>query len=350
MSSLRSRHVLDLVVVGDCNPDLVITGGDVTPAFGQAEKLVDGISLMIGGSAAITAVAAARLGLRVALVAAVGDDPAGELMLSLLASERVDISAVLVRAGQPTGMTAVLSVGTAGGPGGSPPQASTAGGPGGSPPQASTDRAILTALGAMTSLTAADVPPLRARHLHVSSYFLVERSLGPGLAGLLAAVRRRGLTTSLDTNYDPAGRWGDHLLRAALAESDVFVPNEAEALGISGEPDVGKAAAALSGLGVRSLVTKLGDRGALCGSGGPLVSVPAVVPVDTTGAGDCFNAGLIAGLLDGLELTRAVALGCAVGALSTAAVGGTGAVVDRPAAEALAAQATVTASQRRQRR
>lgn len=292
----------------------------MTPAFGQAEKLVDGMSLMIGGSAAITAVAAARLGLRVALVAAVGDDPAGELMLSLLAGERVDISAVLVRAGQQTGMTAVLSAGA--------------------------DRAILTAPGAITSLAAADVPPLSARHLHISSYFLLERSLGPGLAGLLAAARGRGLTTSLDTNYDPAGRWGDQLLRAALGETDVFLPNEAEALGISGEPDVAKAAAALSGLGVRGMVTKLGARGALCGRDGPLVSVPAVEPVDTTGAGDCFNAGLIAGLLDGLELTRAVALGCAVGALSTAAAGGTGAVVDRAAAEALAAQAAVTGMSR----
>lgn len=308
--------MFDLLVIGDCNPDLVITGDDVTPAFSQAEKLVDGMSLMIGGSAAITAVAAARLGLRVALVAAVGDDLAGELMLSLLASERVDTSAVLVRAGMPTGMTAVLSTGA--------------------------DRAILTAPGVMTSLTAADVPPLDARHVHVSSYFLLESSLGPGLAGLLAAARGRGLTTSVDTNYDPARRWGDHRLRAALAETDVFLPNEAEALGISGEPDAAKAAAALSGLGVRSPVIKLGARGALCGPDGPLVSVPAIAPVDTTGAGDCFNAGLIAGLLDGLDLPRAAAVGCAVGALSTAAPGGTGAIVHRPAADSLAARASLT--------
>lgn len=318
MSSPSARF--DLVVVGDCNPDLVITGSDLTPAFGQAEKLVDGMSLMIGGSAAITAVAAARLGLRVALVAAVGDDPAGELMRSLLEAEQVDTSAVLVRPGMQTGMTTVLSAGA--------------------------DRAILTALGAMTSLTAADVPALYARHLHVSSYFLLENSLGPGLAGLLAGARARGLTTSLDTNYDPAGRWGDHLLRAALGQADVFLPNETEALGISGEADAGKAAAALSGLGVGSAVIKLGARGALCAPCGPLVSVQAAPPVDSTGAGDCFNAGLIAGLLDGLELPKAVALGCAAGALSTAAVGGTGAVVDRAAAAALAACATVRASDR----
>lgn len=302
-------------MVGDCNPDLLIHGSDVTFEFGQAEKLVESMSLVIGGSAAITAVAAARLGLRVALVAAVGDDPAGDLMLSLLADAGVKTSTMLVRSDQPTGMTTVLSTGN--------------------------DRAILTALGAITSLTAADVPRLRARHLHVSSYFLLERSLGPGLAGLLASARRRGLTTSIDTNYDPAGRWGDRRLRAALAQTDVFLPNETEALAISGQPDVAAAAAALSGQGERSpsVVIKLGERGAMCGPDGPLVSVPAVNPVDTTGAGDCFNAGLIAGLLDGLDLPRAVALGCAVGAASTAAVGGTGAVVDRATAERLAAAA-----------
>ncbi len=302
---------LDLIVVGDCNPDLIISGDDVTPRFGQQEKLVEAMSLLIGGSAAITAVAAARLGLRVALVAAVGADPAGDLMLSLLRREGVDTSAVLVRPDQPTGMTAVLSTGA--------------------------DRAILTALGALTALTADDVPTAlltQARHLHVSSYFLLEDSLGPGLAALFAAAHANGLTTSLDPNFDPSQRWGDHRLRAALAAVDVFLPNETEALAISGRSDLGLAAAALAE-SAGSVVIKLGERGALClpaGSAEPmLVTLPPVSPVDTTGAGDCFNAGLIAGLLGGLELTQAAAIGCAVGAAATTAIGGTAAHVDAAA-------------------
>jgi sugar/nucleoside kinase (ribokinase family) len=319
--SLPNRS-LDLIVVGDCNPDLVVTGDDVTPAFGQAEKLVTGMSLVIGGSASITAVAAARLGLRVALVAAVGDDPAGEVILSLLSREGVDTGAVAVRCGQPTGMTAVLSQGA--------------------------DRAILTAPGAMTTVTAAAVPDgllARARHLHVSGYFLLAGSLGPGLAGLLAAARRRGLSSSLDTNYDPARLWGDQRLRAALAQADVFLPNEAEARGISGECELGPAARALVAVG-RNVVIKLGARGALCvpaGSADPcLVAVPELRPVDSTGAGDCFNAGFIMGLLNGLDLPHAVALGCAVGAASTAKPGGTGARIDRQTAFSLAGAATIT--------
>jgi sugar/nucleoside kinase (ribokinase family) len=319
---------LDLIVVGDCNPDLIVTGDDLMPAFGQAEKLVAGMSLVIGGSASITAVAAARLGLRVALVAAVGDDPAGKLILSLLSREGVDASAVAIRHGQPTGMTAVLSQGP--------------------------DRAILTASGAMATVTAADVPDgllARARHLHVSGYFLLAESLGPGLAGLLAAARRRGLSTSLDTNYDPARRWGGQRLRAALAQADMFLPNEAEACGISGEREPGRAARVLAAAG-RNVVIKLGARGALCvpagsagsaGSAGPwLVAVPELRPVDTTGAGDCFNAGVIMGLLHGLDLPQAAAIGCAVGAASTAEPGGTGARIDRQTALSVAGTASIT--------
>ena len=201
------------MVLGDGNPDVLVLGGDVTPAFSQREKLVGSISLVIGGSAAITAVAAARLGLRVALVAAVGADRPGEFMLDQLAAEGVDVSAVAVRDDTPTGMTVALSRGG--------------------------DRAILTAPGAVASLTAADIPAAllaRSRHVHASSYFLLEDSLGPGLAGVLSAARAAGATTSLDTNWDPAGRWGDERLSAAIAQADILLPNEPEALRLARAP------------------------------------------------------------------------------------------------------------------
>jgi len=98
----------DLVVIGDCNPDVLVLGDDLTPAFGQQEKLVDRMSLVAGGSASITAIAAARLGLRVALVAAIGDDAAGAFMLGELAAAGVDAAAVAVRPQSPTGMTIAL--------------------------------------------------------------------------------------------------------------------------------------------------------------------------------------------------------------------------------------------------
>jgi sugar/nucleoside kinase (ribokinase family) len=315
-----SRH--DLVVLGDCNPDVLVLGDDVTPAFGQQEKLVGSISLVIGGSAAITAVAAARLGLSVALAAAVGADPAGRFMLDQLAAAGVDVEAVVVRDNVPTGMTVALSRGG--------------------------DRAILTALGAVASLTAAEVPAsllAGARHVHAGSWFLLEDSLGPGLAGLFAAARSSGATTSLDTNWDPAERWTGEALASAIAQTDLLLPNEAEALRLSSALSLDEAVGKLTAGGPR-LVVKLGERGARCADG-PLryqVSLPPVIPADTTGAGDCFNAGLIAGLLDGMELPRAAALGCAVGALSTRAPGGTASAPDRPAAIKLASTASITAA------
>jgi sugar/nucleoside kinase (ribokinase family) len=312
--------VIDLVVIGDCNPDVLVLGPDVNPGFGQQEKLVDSMSLVVGGSASITAVAAARLGLSVALVAAVGDDPAGQFMLDQLARAGVRTGAVAVRGDLPTGMTVALSSGG--------------------------DRAILTALGAVGSLTAADVPAAlltRARHVHISSYFLVEDSLGPGLAAVMAAAQAAGAAVSLDTNWDPSGRWGDDRLTAALARADLLLPNEAEAVRLSGEPDLAAAVPVLTAAGSR-LVVKLGARGALCAGGTRRhrVSVPPVTPVDATGAGDCFNAGLITGLLQGLDLPQAAALGCAAGALSTRAPGGTGSCPGLASALALAGTATVT--------
>jgi sugar/nucleoside kinase (ribokinase family) len=97
---------------------------------------------------------------------------------------------------------------------------------------------------------------------------------------------------------------------------------------------------------VPRLVIKLGARGALCAERSPGVvqheiQAPQVEPVDTTGAGDCFNAGLIAGLLRGLPLPRAAALGCAAGAASTQAPGGTGSPLDLAAALAYAETAGV---------
>jgi len=93
----------DLLVVGDCNPDLLLVGGDVEPEFGQREKLVDSARLVVGGSAAIAACGAARLGLDTAFVGTVGTDIFGTFMLDALADRGVDVSGCIVDREQPTG-------------------------------------------------------------------------------------------------------------------------------------------------------------------------------------------------------------------------------------------------------
>src|SRR4051794_27876458 len=138
--------VPDLLVVGDANPDLVLRGGDVSPAFGQREQLVEQAELTLGGSGAIVACGAARLGLEVAMVARVGDDELGRFTRERLREAGVDCERVEAVPDVATGISVGLVKGD--------------------------DRAILTAAGAMTALDPGGIPDSvlsATRHVHVAS-------------------------------------------------------------------------------------------------------------------------------------------------------------------------------------
>jgi len=269
---------------------------------------------VIGSSSVIFACGAARLGLRVAMAGVVGDDALGRFMLGAMAERGIETGAVRIDPAVPTGASVILS------------------GP--------TDRAILTARGTMPLLRAGDVPPAlvaRARHLHVGSFFLLDAAR-PDLPALFAAARAGGATTSLDCNWDPREGW-DGGIRALLAETNVFLPNAAEATRLTGIADVEAAARALVALGPRVVAVKLGADGALAVTAdGAAARCPvlAIDPVDTTGAGDSFDAGFLAGWLAGRSLAACLALGVACGSLSTRGVGGTAAQPTLAAAEAAA--------------
>lgn len=295
------RTEFDLLVLGDVNPDLVLTGEDLTPAFGQVEQLLDGAALTIGGSGAIMACGAARLGMRTAIAGVVGDDLFGRFMTESLAARGVNVSGVVVVPGAATGLTVILAR-----------------------PE---DRAILTFPGTAAALTGALVPSgllRRAGHVHAASFYL-QTALAPELGRIFAEVRAAGGTTSLDPNWDPTEIW-EGGLTDALAVTDVFMPNAEEAQRIAGLADPSAAADALAQTAGR-VVVKLGADGALAARRDDdqiRVSAPLdVVTVDTVGAGDSFDAGLLAGLLRGESIERALAIGCACGALSTRAAGGT---------------------------
>jgi sugar/nucleoside kinase (ribokinase family) len=289
--------MFDVLVAGEINPDLILSG-DVNPEFGQVEKLVDSAALTIGSSSAIFACGAARLGLRVAFIGVCGKDVFGRFMLDEMQQREVDVSHVIVRQDGQTGLSVILSSGV--------------------------DRAILTHPGLIGALRAADIPEAllrRSRHLHVASYFL-QTDLQPGLPDLFRRARELGLTTSLDTNYDPSEKWVG--FEELLSLTNVFLPNEKEALSLSGETKLDLAAGRL-GSRLEALAVKLGAAGALGVRGGQMVRV-ASIPVDvidTVGAGDSFNAGFLYGYLHNWELERALQLACACGALSTQKAGGT---------------------------
>lgn len=290
----------DILVLGDANPDLVLSGESVVPAFGQAERLVDEGRLVIGGSGAIFACGAAKLGLRVAFAAVVGDDMFGRYMCDQLQAHGVDISGVAVLPERSTGVTVVLS--------------------------GSHDRAMLTFAGTIGDLrrSVIDVDLLgRTRHIHVSSYFL-QRALAPELPDLFREARAGEATTSLDPNWDPSGTW-DSGLTALLPEIDVFLPNEVEALSLARISVVEDAIARLRSSGVGTVVVKTAAQGAVGAQASDLITVPALPTqvVDSTGAGDSFDAGFLAGFLGGEPLRRCLEIGNACGSLSTQGIGGT---------------------------
>jgi sugar/nucleoside kinase (ribokinase family) len=161
----------------------------------------------------------------------------------------------------------------------------------------------------------------RSRHLHVASYFL-QTALQPGLPDLFRRARLLGLTISLDPNWDPSGEWRG--FEALLPLVDVFLPNQNEALALTGAATV---EAALSRLGQTcpTVAVKMGAQGALAAQGAETVHAPAlkIKVVDTTGAGDSFDGGFLYGFLNGWSLERSLRLGAACGSLSTRKAGGT---------------------------
>lgn len=304
-------HTPDLVVLGDCNPDLIMRG-NVRPRFGQAETLVGSASLAVGGSATITACGAARLGVATALIAAVGDDVLGRAQLDAAASVGVDVGSVAVREATASGLSVVLSEGD--------------------------DRAILTFLGATAGLAAADVDEdliAAAAHLHVSSLFLLD-GLRADLPGILSRARQAGTTVSLDTNFDPSGAWSQ-ALRPLLAHVDLLLPNETEARMLTGAGEADAACLALAEQ-VATVAVKLGTEGAVAARGGELafVAAPSVAVLDSTGAGDSFDAGFIAATLAGEPLAEALRLAVACGSLAVCADGGTAGQPTMTAARELA--------------
>jgi sugar/nucleoside kinase (ribokinase family) len=288
---------IDLLVPGEINPDLILNDPHLEVRFGQQEVLVRDFEMTIGSSSAIFACGAARLGLKTSLIGVVGEDPLGKYMLEALHQRAVDISSVLIDRQRKTGVSMILSRGS--------------------------DRAILTYLGCIDALEASQIPDsllAQARHLHVCSIFLQSR-LRSGLTSLFDRARRLGVSISLDTNWDPSGKWEGIL--ELIAQVDVFLPNEQEALAITASSNLNRALAVLAQQ-CPLVVVKRGERGAIGCQEGETVAVEAltVSVVDTVGAGDSFDAGFIYGYLAGFPFKKALELGIACGSLSTRAAGG----------------------------
>lgn len=295
--------IFEVSVIGELNLDLIFYGLPQNLIL-EREHLANDLSITLGSSSAIFAHNLALLGNRVGFSSCIGSDPFGEICIQRLGESGVDLSHVRKLKGKTTGLTVIL-------------------------PQRK-ERYILTYPGAMHGMSERELDlnyVFNARHLHLSSYFL-QKGLRPHLIEIFRKAKEAGLTTSLDTNDDPEGRWsGD--IQLLLKYVDVLLPNEREACKLAQTEEVDRAAEILSQK-VPVLVVKRGSQGAVARVGKEKhVGFPPVVDVaDPVGAGDTFDAGFIHQFIRGAKVEECLKFANIAGALSVTRAGGTEAFRD----------------------
>lgn len=268
----------DIVTVSDLGADLLLFGKDITPEFGQREKIGDSYCLDIGGSCSIFACQAAKLGLKTATIGTVAKDVMGRLVCERLKEAGVD-TAYIKEKGSYTALSVAHCM--------------------------ENDRAILTFPGTFEEIEYGEIPRQlleSTRHLHIGSYYLLRKMI-PYWPEIISIIHKAGGTVSLDTNYDPEEKWALPQLLEILPMIDIFLPNETELCRIMQETDILRALRKAHER-VRLCVVKRGKDGASSYFKGKEYHWPAeTVPVcDTVGAGDTFDAGFLYGYLNGMSL------------------------------------------------
>jgi sugar/nucleoside kinase (ribokinase family) len=286
----------DCITVGDVFVDLVMCGFAALPQLGE-EAFARSLRREIGGGAAITACGLSRLGPRVSLLAMVGQSD-GQWLLERLKDRGVETADIRFHLSEPTGLTVAAST--------------------------AEDRAFLTYPGANQFLNELLGDPrlpdqlARARHIHFA--LPIEPALLARLAGRLHEAGRR---VSVDVGWQPD--WlEDERCVEVLTQVDVFFPNEREAARMTGQSEPEAMLQSLSTMGLQNVALKLGARGAMLLWDEEIIECPPhpVTTVDATGAGDCFDAGFIYGLLQNESPERCLQIANLCGALSTMSLGG----------------------------
>jgi sugar/nucleoside kinase (ribokinase family) len=299
----------DVSVVGELNLDLIFYGLPEKLEL-EREHLANDLSITLGSSSAIFTHNFTLLGNKAGFSSTIGTDPLGEICLQRLGECGVDLTHVRKIKGKTTGLTVIL-------------------------PQRR-QRYILTYPGTMHEMSLKDLDlsyVFSAKHLHISSYFL-HKALRPEMIELFRRAKEAGLTTSLDTNDDPEGRWSSDVL-LLLKFVDILMPNENEACKLARTDDVNQAAETLSQK-VPLVVIKRGSQGAIVREGKIKLSAfpPVTDMVDAVGAGDTFDAGFIHHFIRGAKIEDCLKFANITGALSITRAGGTEAFRDAKHREA----------------
>lgn len=258
------------------------------------------IKFLAGGGAANTSAALAQLGIPVAVFSKVGADPNGAFLRSELTACGVEVNGVRQSPGDSTPFTFVGIH------------------PGG-------ERSFIHTPGSNLSFSVADLDLAelyRCRFLLYQDMWVLPQLDGPSAPEILAAAQKKGIFTLLDECY---GLGPDRkVFEAALPFCDMVLPSYEDMRVIYPGLDAGGVATRLRQLGARAVVVKLGAQGCLVCTADSKIQLPSVADriIDTTGAGDCFDAGFIAGLVNGLDAVAAAKVGGLAAAACIRNVGG----------------------------
>ena len=287
---MGGKEAIHAVVIGESNVDLILQSSrPIEPRPGH-EIEVEGAEIAIGSSSAIFACGLARLGAAVNFVSRVGDDALGAFFVESMRKMGVDMGLVKISPDLPTGITVSLS----------------------SP----AERALVTYPGTIAATSAADVPDSAfgtGRHLHMASYFL-QKGLRKSFPDILSRAKKAGMTTSFDSGCDPEELWRG--FEDVVPHLDLLLLNEVESANV---PESLRSR-------VPVFVRKLGAAGAEMILRGVKYDSPAPNAgkvVDTTGAGDSFDAAFVYAWLSGFKAEELLPFACAAGTLSTRGRGGT---------------------------
>ena len=300
------------IVMGVHVLDVLVRPVEVIPE-GQGGQLVEEIRMTAAGSAGGTALVLAKLGADVRSAGAIGADPPGTMLLRLLERDGVDTSLLLRRDDVQTSASVL-------------------------PIRPDGSRPAFHVVGANATYGQDDAPwdaIAEATHLHIGG---PEFMGGEAAAKILAFAREHGVTTSADV-LAPGDQGLIEWIAPALPHVDYFLPNDEQALGFTGEADLGAACRALVGRGSGCVAATCGADGVLVvdADGSEHLPAFAVDVVDTTGCGDAFSAGFARGLGLGRDRRDAAILGCATAALVARGLGTDAGDFDLATVEALAA-------------
>ncbi|OBR65316.1 carbohydrate kinase [Paenibacillus oryzae] len=288
--------MFDAVVIGDANIDLVVVGCSEVPSPGQ-EVYVDKMMMHVGGGAALFAISLAKLGVQVAFNGVLGNDSHGQYIRQRFAEYGIDTRMIGTSDTEQTGISIAFNP--------------------------DSDRSFITYAGTNAELRVEKLnlsEIAQGRHVHVTGY--KGRRNHEQYVALAKGLKEKGLTLSCDVGWDESGEW-DKSVFELMSYFDVFLMNETEALHYTRMDNVEESIKLMGSL-ARNIVVKLGGEGAISMKEGILTRLPAytVEAVDTTGAGDSFNAGYLYGFLQGLDAAECLRYGNACGAMSVSAFGG----------------------------